>query len=284
MSTTDKNIKIISDFRDRISNFPILSTVLNDEYFQSAQKQLANYEKDKGTLFNPIFLAYLWNPQKAISDLELLEKYLTALYNSGITEKMKSTIAGHLRSLDSNDTIFEISILNRFLESFSPDKIELFPQTHTDHDVEAKVFINQRWVYIEVSTIHDTQEDRDELTELLNSGGGVGKGKSIDIDKDRRRYIGKSMDKQKQFLPNTPNLLILGHAQTRIPMHEMTGPTDMTSVIDHVGGIMEFDYYSKYQTYKTGNLSCSLTEEEKSILTSLFNSSDYLPISLVSEK
>lgn len=111
--------------------------------------------------------------------------------------------------------MFEISILGNLLNQIPPGDIELFPTAVGGRGVEAKVKLEDRWIYLDATVLNDSAGETKELTQLLNDGGGVGKGMWVDFQRDTDRFVKKKEYKNPQFLPNNPNVLVISLFGTR---------------------------------------------------------------------
>lgn len=263
--------EIINKFRELVESFPHHKPIFTDEYYASLDLQLKKFRKDKGTHINPIFLWYFRDGEtEAKRKLALLDKFIKQVFSTSKSNHEKKHIAAQLRTIDAYDTVFELSILSVLIEAVPKDAIELFPTTTGNHDVEARVKLVDRWVYIEVSVLKDSKEDADEITELLRKGGGVGKMKAIDLNKGKYRLVGKSAYKARQFLPTSPNLLIVALLTTQILAHDFPELDTSTINVDNIGAVMKFDFNFKYRGFQDGVPSCQLTEKEKKKLTEIF--------------
>lgn len=271
MITDEQITNLIAEYKELIEQYPHLKDIFTPKYYSSLQNQLNAYRKDHSARINPIFLFFLREKQGSRAKLELLNKDVGLVFSAAALNNEKKHIAGQLRSLDAHDTLFELAILSTLIDEFAPSDIELFPSTTKNHDVEARIKLIDRWIYIEVSVLKDSKEDSDELTDLLRSGKKVGEGKFMDIDKDRLRYLGKSEYKAQQFLPNTPNVLMLALTALRLDLYHFSEGNDITIDTDNIGAIMEFDVNFKYRGFIEGIKSCGLTEVEKEKLIKIFS-------------
>lgn len=265
------------EFKTELQEYATLIEIFNDRYFNDLERQLVKLSSDYSTHINPVFLVYLRDKDEGKTFLKRLNNYIQIVFNKTASVKIKKHIAGQLRTIAAHDTLVELSVLGNLLLQLPPQDIELFPTTVDDHDVEAKIKIDGRWIYLEVSTLGDTQEDRNEITELLRTRRMVGKGKWLDLNKDGYRIVGKSARKSKQFAPDTPNVLLIVLTGTRTSMHDFFRTGEDITVND-ISCLFEFNCNLRHTNTRIGLSPNQLTENEKNKLNSLFTSKDWLPL------
>src|SRR6185369_3869747 len=182
--------KIFNRFKSEIGKYPNLTEIFNTKYLQDIETQIDNLVLDASTHINPVFLSFLRDENEGKLLLKKLSNNIEIIFKKVASENIKKHIAGQLRTIEAQDTLVELSILGNLLSHFPPENIELYPPTIDNRDVEAKVRINARWVFIEVSVLKDSKLERDEITEALRSGNQP-KGRWIDLNKDKFRLLGK---------------------------------------------------------------------------------------------
>ncbi len=271
----DKEKKI----KDYLSKHILLSSYIDETFFEIVSKQVREMERRglNGPL-NSIFLFLLDDSDSGFKQTELLEYYLKLIVEYPTTTKAdKNHIKGQLKSDNSIDTLFEISILGNLLKQLPPNIVELFPKTTGARDVEVRLLLDGRWVYLDATVLNDSAGDTIELIDLLNKGGGVGAGKSINFKSDMDRYIRKLEYKSAQFIPNKPNVLAIATIGTRpLFVHSEWG-VKVSKIVPNIGMLFEFDR-KELVTITTENCdnSCFLTNKEKSLLKELLSGKSFV--------
>lgn len=159
------------------------------------------------------------------------------------------------------------------------DSVELFPNTVGNGDVEVKVKFDGRWIYIDVTTLNDSDGETKELTELINKGGGVGKGMWVDQKRDADRFIRKALDKSRQFIPSKPNVLLISFFGTRpLFVHSDWGKS-VGDIVPNIGLFLEFNRKELMNvTGENCDSKCFLTQKEISALEKLFKNKEFKPL------
>lgn len=267
--------------KDFISKSPLISSYFDESFFQHVLAQVdVMEEKEWNGPINSIFLFFLSDSNNNFNQTKLLEEYLKSINDhSTTTNADRNHIKGQLKADNSIDTLFEISILGNLLKQLPPEDIELFPKTVGNRDVEARIKLDGRWVYLDATALSDSEGESKELVELLNKGGGVGKGMSVDFQRDTDRFIRKLDYKSSQFMPNTPNVLAIAIIGTRpIFVHSEWG-AKVSTVVANIGLLLEFDR-KELVTVTTENCDndCQLTEKETAVLKELLSGESYEPL------
>jgi hypothetical protein len=205
--------KIIKKFVASQSN---LQSLFTGEFFSIVEKQVNEMERTKTNgPINSLFLWLIGDSNNSFKQALLLEKYVDLIFtHPNTTNADRNHIIGQIKSNDSTDTLFEINILGNLLTQLPIEKIELFPRTVESKDVEARVFLVDRWIYLDATALNDSAEDVEKIDRMLNKGDYKNSGGPIDFDKDSMRYWGKIEYKSQQFIPENPNVLILSMAGT----------------------------------------------------------------------
>ncbi len=270
--------KIVKEF---ISKSSLLSTYFDEAFFELVSRQVDEMEKKKWNgPINSLFLFLLADSNKGFGQTKLLEEYLKSIVDNPTTTKAdRNHIKGQLKADNSIDTLFEISILGNLLKQLPPEDIELFPKTVGGRDVEARVRLDKRWVYLDATALSDSAGETKELVDLLNKGGGVGKGMWVDFQRDTDRYIRKLEYKGEQFIPNEPNVLAIATIGTRPTFVHSEWGAKVSTVVPNIGLLLEFDR-KDLVTVTTENCDnkCSLTDKEIAILKELLSGKSYVPL------
>ncbi len=267
--------------RDFISKSPLLSAHFDEPYFSHIAAQV-DFMEEKGWNgpINSFFLFFMDDSDNGFGQTKRLEKYLKLIIeHSTTTNADRSHIKGQIKTDNSVDTLFEISILGNLLNQLPPGDIELFPTTVGKKDVEARIKLDSRWIYLDATTLNDSEGETKELTDLLNKGGGVGKGMWVDFQRDTDRFIKKMEYKSPQFMPNTPNVLVISIFGTRpLFIHDEWSAKSAT-IVPNISLLMEFDRKDlKTTTTENCDDSCPLSDVEVMRLKELFSGSDYVPL------
>ena len=269
---------IIKNF---ISQSSLLFEYFDTTFFQHVSNQVDTMEqKGWSGPINSIFLFFIQDSEKGFVQTKLLERYLRLIVEHPTTTNAdKSHIKGQLASENSHETLFEISILGNLLKQLPRDDIELFPRTVGKKDVEARIMLDGRWVYIDATVLNDSEGETRELTELLNKGGGIGKGMWVDSYRDVERFLRKIEYKSTQFPSGAPNVIAIALSGTRLLfIHDEWSPK-LANIISNISLIMEFDRKDlKRATTENCDSSSPLTEKEIKALKKLFRGSDYMPL------
>lgn len=264
------NKEKVERFKKIVEQFSNLTSVLDEKYYSVILKQLEALSKDHSTHISPIFLWFLRDERLGTEKLRLLETDLQIVFSATIQNRIKKHIIGQLKTFNALDTVFELSVISALIKALPKERIQLFPKTNQNHDVEMKVKLVDRWVYIEVTILNEAKEEADEISEMLRSGQILGEMKPVDMNKGFYRIVGKSQYKSVQFLPDSPNLLILAELTTLSFLHDFPEIDTRPIQIANIGAIMRFNYDFKFLTFQDGVESCQLTEEEKKILKEIF--------------
>lgn len=271
-------VTVIKDF---ISKSSLLVSYFDESYFTHILEQV-DFMEEKGWNgpLNSFFLFFLDDSEKGFVQTNLLEKYLKLIVeHSTTTNADRNHIKGQIKTDNSVDTLFEVSVLGNLLNHLPPGDIELFPRTVGKKDVEARIKLEERWIYLDATTLNDSEGETKELTDLLNKGGGVGKGMWIDFQRDMDRFIKKMEYKSPQFIPKMPNVLVISIFGTRpLSIHDEWSATSPT-IVPNISLLMEFDR-KDLNTVTTENCdsSCPLTEKEINRLKKMFSGPDYSPL------
>lgn len=264
-----------------ISQFVVLPKYFDDSFFQNVKEQIDFMEQKKWNgPINSFFLLFLGDSNNGYTQMKLLNDYLKLIIEHPTTTNAdRRHIKGQIKTDNSTDTLFEISILGNLLKQLSPADIELFPRTVGNRDVEARLMIDKRWIYLDATALNDSEQEQTELVELLNKGGGIGRGTSIDFKKDMDRFIRKLEYKSQQFLPNTPNVLAISFFGTRpLFVHSDWGIKSAT-IVPNISLLLEFDRKNLNNvTTKNCDDSNPLSKNEISLLKELFSGSSYQPL------
>lgn len=275
-------------FRDKvilIKNFvsksQLLSSYFDEPYFAHISKQI-DFMEEKGWNgpLNSFFLFLLDDSDNGFTQAKLLEKYLKLVVEHSTTSNSdRNHIKGQVKTDNSVDTLFEISILGNLLNQLPPSDIELFPRTVGKKDVEARVKLEDRWVYLDATTLNDSEGETRELTDLLNKGGGVGKGMWVDFQRDTDRFIKKMEYKSSQFIPGTPNVLVISLFGTRPVFIHTEWGAKVGTIVPKISLLLEFDRKDlKNVTGENCDSSCPLSDKEIIRLKELFSGSRYQPL------
>lgn len=275
-------------FRDKaviikgfVSKSTLLTSYFDESYFTHVLKQI-DFMEEKGWNgpLNSFYLFFIDDSDKDFKQTKLLEKYLKLIVDHPTTTNAdRNHIKGQIKTGNSVDTLFEISILGNLLNQLPHDEIELFPRSVGKKDVEARIKLVDRWVYLDATTLNDSEGETKELTELLNKGGGVGKGMWVDFQRDMDRFIKKIEYKSPQFIPNTPNVLVISIFGTRpLFIHDEWSAKSAT-IVPNISLLMEFDRKDlKNVTTENCDDSCPLSDVEIIRLKGLFSGSGYAPL------
>lgn len=270
----------VKEIQQYLNGFTILNQIFSSEYFKSVEAQINAAEKDglSGPI-NSIFLLFVDDSQNGYQQAQKLEEYLELIFNHPTTDKgNKNHIIAQFRGSGSTDTLFEVSILGNLLKQLPESEIELFPKTNNNRDVEAKVKLVDRWVYIDVTVLNDSKEDTEIIERMLDPRIEESGGRWIDSDKDAARYAGKAIYKSDQFIPNTPNVLMISLFGTRL---FMPGTDDKLKRYDilNLGAVFEFDRKT-LNSVITENCdpNCSLSGEEIIKLKHLLSNESFAPL------
>lgn len=271
-------VTVIKDF---ISKSSLLESYFDKSYFSHVLTQI-DFMEEKGWNgpINSFFLFFLDDLDKGFSQTKLLEKYLKLIVeHPTATNSDRNHIKGQLKTDNSADTLFEISILGNLLNQLPLGDIELFPRTVGEKDVEAKIIIENRWIYLDATILGDTEGETEELVDLLNKGGGVGKGMWVDFQRDTDRFIRKMEYKSNQFIPKTPNVLAISLFGTRPPFIHTEWGAKAETIVPNIGLLLEFDRKNlKNVTTENCDDSCQLREKELAKLKILLSGSSYAPL------
>jgi hypothetical protein len=267
--------------KDFISTSPLLPEYFDNLFFSHVSSQIdVMEEKQWSGPINSFFLFFMQDSDNSFAQTILLEKYLKMVVeHPNTTNADRNHIKGQLKASNSIDTLFEISILGNLLKQLPTGEIELFPRTVGHGDVEARLMIDGRWVYIDATTFNDSQSESEELVDMLNNGGGVGPMMAVDFQRDLERFIRKLEDKSRQFIPNTPNVLVISFFGTRLLFIHSEWGAKSSTIVPNIGLLMEFDR-KKLMTATAENCddNCQLTEKEIAVLKELLSGKSYEPL------
>ncbi len=269
---------IIKDF---VSKSTLFASYFDEAYFTQILSQI-DFMEEKGWNgpINSFFLLFLDDSEKGFTQTTLLEKYLKLVVeHSTATNSDRNHIKGQIKTDNSVDTLFEISILGNLLNQLPSGDVELFPRTVGKKDVEARIKLDDRWIYLDATTLNDSEGETKELTELLNKGGGVGKGMWVDFQRDTDRFIKKMEYKSSQFMPNTPNVLAISLFGTRPMFIHTEWGAKVGTIVPKISLLLEFNRKDlKNVTDENCDSSCPLTDREIARLKELFSGSGYQPL------
>lgn len=274
--------KKAKEIQTHLDTSPVLKTLFPASYFVIVNQQIDHMEATSTNgKINSMFLLLMDDSENNFKQAKLLEQYTGLIFsNPHVSNADRNHIIGQMSGMGSTDTMFEISILGNLLKQLPSDKIELFPRTVGKKDVEAKVFLVDRWVYLDVTALNDSAEDADAIDRMLNHNDYSNSGGWIDFDKDMMRYLGKLQYKGEQFIPSEPNVLVLSMAGTRLLFVDNAwNSSKIVAQIDNVGFIMQFDRkVLKKASDDYCDSTCALTEKEKEILIGLLSNEQYEPL------
>lgn len=272
--------RIAQNISNYFDSMPTLKIVFNRNFFKEIDTRIDELEKQKSHKFGSMLIFFRDDSQKNFKQSHLLDSYLKLIFSNPTCNKVnKKHLCSQFRGWDSTDTLFEVSILGNLLKQLDLTQIKLFPKTIGNSDVEARVNLDGRWIYLDVTVLNDTQEDTQLIDEMINKGRTKNTFSWIDMDKDEERFERKLVYKSNQFMPNQPNAIILGNVATRLPIYSGLEEPKFSSNLNNIGVVFEFDRANlKKVRVDDCDISCSLTDEEIKILSNLFSGAMYAPL------
>lgn len=250
----------------------ILREVFGKSYFAVVRQQIDDGIQKKSSRLSSVY-AVLQRPEWR----QKLGEFLQA-----IKRKLKPTDWRHLCTrlamLDQNtdlEALFEIVILGNLLRELPDDRIVLNAPTRNKKNVDAKIRLMDRFIYLEITMLGPSAQVRERRERMERHGithavwTGIGEGHG-------RRMAGKLQDKASQFLPGTPNVLILCSLEVwdRMPGWEQA-VEDFPK--ENVGHFYVFGRMRLGRTF-VGDPTCALTTDEERALQELLNGKNYYPM------
>lgn len=250
----------------------MLSCVFGKEYFAHVRQQIDAISHGKSDRLSSIY-AILQDADKR----KLLTKFLEL-----IQRKLKNADWNHLckrlAMLDQNtdlEAVFEVTILGNLILQLPEDRILLNARTVNKKNVDAKIRLVARDVYLEITflgpsariTERRARMQRHGIQHATWMGIGVGHG---------RRIAGKVREKSAQFCPAMPNVLVMCVFEVwdRMPRWEHAAEYFQ---MENVGQLYVFDRTHLRKRF-IGDTACTLTQEEENVLVRLLNGKAYSPI------
>lgn len=271
----------MTEVREYTDSSRTLETLFTDSYFYNVSKQIDWMEKmGKSGPINSLFIFLVVDSKDGFHQSKLLESYTKLIFSHPATRVKgdRNHLIGQIKTQGSTDTLFEISILGNLLKQLPSDKIELFPRTTGTRKVEAKILLDKRWVYLDATTLNESEYDSKILEHLTQSEVHVGN-LSIDFDKDKERYIRKIQSKSQQFLPSQPNVLVLSLFGRTLFIDEPFSKPDPNIVASNVGLILRFKRESlKKKTTDNCDPDCRLTTKETEMIFDLLSNEEFKPL------
>lgn len=260
------------------SNLKNLKTVFDANYFQTVDAQIKSMEERQAHgPINSMFIFLLDNPGSDSSQIFLLEKYLGLVF-SQLTSKKRNKIIGELRGSGSIDTFFEIGTLANLLIQVPKGKIELFPKTVGKKNVDARLELVDRWLYLECTVLHESDSDRERIEKMLVGKNIAHRVGAINPQKGKSRFQRKLLEKRNQFALSLPNVILVSTFDFYpLPMTKNQAMQEIK--LNNISAVLDFSRAKFKKIYKDGCESATqLTNEEKKVLKSLFSSSKYKPL------
>jgi hypothetical protein len=277
--TLEESIYPIRAFTDKL---PTLKLIFTPSYYAMVAEQLFSMKAtSKMGPINSMFVFLFWDMQEGYKLTKILELFVNLVFSHTTTKSShKKHLIGQIASLNSWDTLFELSVLGNLLNQVPSDSVELYPLTVGKFNVEARIFLADRWVYLEATTIHDTEDEAKAIEAMINSGQHVSSGSYVDFNKDKRRFIGKLKYKSSQFIPNYPNVLVLSESGSKpLFIHEPFGVPDPAIRVDKVGLVVEYRR-GIYVTNSKNNCdpNCGLTDIERDKIVRLLSGDRFIAL------
>lgn len=275
-----KELDILESFKSFAEKQSILSSIFDASYCYGIREQLETLREDISALINPIFHLILGEDKdNGFVKMKQLDNYLGSIFNRPeIKKEQKNYIKNELRSFteaNSLNMLYEINVLGYLLSKFSNEKIRLYPKTVFKKNVDAIINFSKRDIYVEITALGDSEFTKGNITNALKSGKGISFLPISNDEKDIRRIRSRIEEKEKQFVPQKPNVLII--FMTGCGAESVFGLGLLKSAINqkmlkNIGLVMEFSRQKLVGLHKNGcDESCFLTEEEEKNIKDLFS-------------
>jgi len=262
---------------------PILKSVFDADFWNRIRNQLKTLLEGNGKIIHPVFRILEKDIHNNFSKIKQLDNYLYTIFEV-ISNKKKNYIKKELSSFDginSLNTLYEINVLGYLLGQFSIDKIQVYPKTIGRNNVDVKINLCGRGVYIDITvlgTSHFTRENMENITQVsrFSRSGKSGFYSPSEREKDKRRIISTLQGKEKQFIPKKPNVLVLfissDDSYLVISPSLLLKEAIKQNPPKNIGLIMGFDPQKLLELYEDGcDNKCFLVEDEKKYIKDLFS-------------
>ena len=260
------------------TKYPILATIFDSNYFDGIREQIQ--EMSKNDLQGPIhsmFVAMTRDNEQKRGFLPLFEKHLSLIFNHpSIKPSLISYTKKELISERCINTMFEVSTIGNLISKIGPDKTTLYAKTAGPKDVDIKIDLFDRPIYVEISVLGESRGDADLRDRMMRKKRGVYSG-SRDMAHDTGRFKVKVEEKTKQFLPNKPNVLILCTFDF-FPVELEIKQAMTNNYFVHVGILLRFYREKLKNTFTNLDKNCQLTGREMNWFRDFFESKEYKPL------
>lgn len=274
-----KELEILELSKNFVEKQPILNSVFGPSFWCGVKYQLEMLRKDNSGTINPVFHLILRKDEdKDFVKMKQLENYLGVIFRrSEVKQEHKNYIKKELQSFtraNSLNMIFEINVLGYLLSQFFAEKIRLYPKTTFKKNIDVIINLGKRDIYLEITALGDSDFMKKNITNALRSGKVISLLPNSDEEKDVRRIRSRIDEKEKQFIPQKPNALIIfmaGCGAESVPGLGLLKSAINQSELKNIGLVMEFGRQGLVELHKEGcDEGCFLTEEEERDIKDLF--------------
>lgn len=253
----------------------ILGEVFGKSYFAVVRQQIDEWVQEKSSRLSSIY-SVLQRPEWRKKLAEFLQ---------AVKGKSKPTEWRHLckrlAMLDQNtdlEALFEVVVLGNLLLQLPADRITVNAATTSKKNVDAKIWLVDRFVYLEITMLGPSAEVKERNERMARHGQkhavwtGIGDGHG-------RRMGQKIRDKASQFLPGMPNVLALCSHEVwdRMPGWELAVEGFSK---ENIGHLYVFDRMGLGRVF-IGDPACTLTADEESKLQELLNGKGYYAMGFI---
>jgi len=261
-----------------IDSTHVLSTIFDEEFFHKLEINLQEYQKNplKNRLHPLYNLLMKFDVGENFTKLKLLENDLGIIFSHpDIRKKDKNNTIGQLTSFDqkqSLDTLYEVNVQAHLIKQIG-SRVELHKKTIGSKNPDAKITLDNRPVYIDITTLGDSKYTSDLIAERRQKSLGGKRNQGFPkIEYDQRRQKERLEEKMSQFSPGEPSVIFHFALGTLLPL-----PSEfIINNLNNIGLVMFFDRIKLYETTEFGcDPDCVLTKKEKTILENLFNTETY---------
>jgi len=275
-----EKLEALGTSKNFVEQLPVLNCILNTVYWRRVKKQLEAFRKDRSGFINPIFhLVLEKDKSNNFVKAKQLDEYLSLIFgHPEIKQKDKNYIKKELQSFDrinSINMLYEVNVIGYLLTQFSADKICIYPRNVLKRNTDVKISFIERDIYIEITALGDSDFTIGSITNVLKSSKRFSSLPSSDEEKDIRRIRSRLEEKEKQFIPQKPNVLIIfmvGVGAESISAFGLLKKAIEQSTLKNIGLIMEFDRQELIGLHQDGcDDACFLTGAEEARIRGLFS-------------
>jgi len=253
----------------------ILGEVFGKSYFERVRQQINDLVQGKSSRLSSIY-SILQRPEWRKKLVKFLQE---------VKRKSKPTNWRHLckrlAMLDQNtdlEALFEVVVLGNLILQLPDDRIVLNAPTENKRNVDAKIRLMDRFVYLEITLLGSSVKTKERRERMERYGvkhavwTGIGDGHS-------RRIEEKLQYKSSQFLPGMPNVLALCSLEVWDRMPGWEQAVEGFSK-ENIGHLYVFDRMRLGKTF-IGDPACTLAEDEERKLQELLNGENYYAMGFI---